>query len=125
MRWAAQTADSPGDHSYDPGWWEDGMLVGALGLGLGGKEMGQGVGMDVLGAGTECQGEIESAKQEGPARLPGTEPLCIADIGQILVDHPDKDGMLGPLLPVPPHLKGRLDGQKFPVPHVIVSPRPG
>ena len=29
--------------------------------------------------------------------------------------------MLGPLQLVPPLLKGRVDGQKFPVPHVIVT----
>ena len=96
------------------------MLVGALGLNLGGKETGQGIGTDVLGAGTERQGEIESAEEEGPARLPGTEPFRVADVGQVLVVRPDEDGMLGPLQPVPPLLKGRMDGQKFPVPHVVV-----
>ena len=55
-----------------------------------GKEMGQGVGMDVLGTGTEHQGEIKSAEEEGPARLPGTEPLRVADVGQVLIHPPPR-----------------------------------
>ena len=72
--------EPPGDHSYDLGWWEDGMLVGVFRLGLSGEETGQGVGTDILGARTERQREIKSAEKEGPARLPGTEPLRIADV---------------------------------------------
>ena len=86
-----------------------------------GKETGQGVGTDVLGTGPERQGEVKSAEEEGPACLPGTEPLCVADVD--LMVRPDEDGMLGPLQPVPPLLKGRVDGQKFLVPHVIITLR--
>ena len=98
------------------------MLVGALGLGLSGKETEQGISTDVLGAGMEHQGEIELA-EEGPARLPGTEPLRVVDVGQVLVVRPDEDGMLGALQPVPPLRKGLADGQKFPVPHVVLTLR--
>ena len=89
------------------------MLVRALRLGPGGKELGQGVGTDVLGTGTERQGEIKSAEEEGPARLPGTEPLRVADVDQVLMVRPDEDRMLGL----------HVDGQKFPVPHVIMMLR--
>ena len=81
----------------------------------------QGIGTDVLGTGTEHQGEVKSAEEEGPTRLPGTEPLRVADVDQVLMVRPDEDGMLGPLQPVPPLLKGCVDGQKFPVPHVIIT----
>ena len=82
--------------------------------------MGQGVCPDIFGAGTERQGEVESTEQEGPARLPGTEPLRIADVGEVFVVRPDEDGVLGSLQPVPPLLEGRVDGQKFPVTHIII-----
>ena len=45
----------------------------------------------------ERQGKIEPAGQEGPARLPGTEPLRITDVGKVLVVHPDEDGVLSSL----------------------------
>ena len=51
------------------------------------------------------------------AQRPGTEPLRVADVGQVFVVSQDEDGMWGPQ---PPLLKGHVDGQKFPVPHVVV-----
>ena len=33
---------------------------------------------------------------------------------------PDEDGVLGSLQLVPPLLEGRVDGQKFPVTHIVV-----
>ena len=99
---------------------DHGVLVGFVGLVLSGEMTGQGIGPDIFGTRAERQGEDESAEQEGPARLPGTEPLRIADVSEVLVVRPDENGVLGSLQPVPPLLEGHVDGQKFPVSHVII-----
>ena len=79
----------------------------------------------VFGARSVGQGEVESAEQESPTRLPGTQPLRLPDVSEIFVVSSDEHGMLGPLQPVSPLHQGGVHGQKFPVSHVVILFRPG
>ena len=81
----------------------------------------EGISSNVLGAGPVGQSKVESAEQERPTRLPGTQPLRLPDVCEVLVVSPNEHGVLGPLQPVPPFHQGSVHGQKFPVPHVVIA----
>ena len=66
------------------------------------------------------QGEVEPAEEQAPARLTGSQPLGVPDIGQVLVVRPGNYGLLGPLQPVAPLGEGGVDSQELLIAHVIV-----
>ena len=79
------------------------------------------IGSHVFGARSVGQGEVESAEQESPTRMLGTQPLRLPDVSEIFVVSPYEHRMLGPLQPVYPLPQGGDHGQKFPVSHVIIT----
>ena len=111
---------SPGEDTHHPGRREDGIrsrtVVGGLRL----EVSGESVCPHVLGARAVGQGEVEPAEEQGPARLTGSQPLGVPDIGQVLVVRPDNYGLLGPLQPVAPLGEGGVDSRELPIAHVIV-----
>lgn len=62
----------------------------------------------------------ENMSTGGRRCLVWVEVTGLPDIFKILVFGPHHDQVLSPLQPVLPFLQGHFNGQKFPVPHIIV-----
>ena len=103
--------EPPSDDPDYPGGRNDGGRVRDLRGMLTLEHSGESIRPNVLRPRSVGQGEIEPAEQESPTRLPGTKPLRLPDVGEVLVVHPDEHGVLGALQPVPPLLQGSVDHQ--------------
>ncbi len=80
----------------------------------------EGVWLDILGR-IPREGEVESAKEECPAGLTRAQPLSWTNVFEILVIHPDQEGLRWPLQPVTPHAQGQSHRQQLLIANVIVT----
>ncbi|XP_038593013.1 deleted in malignant brain tumors 1 protein-like [Micropterus salmoides] len=72
-------------------------------------------------AGPVGEGKLEPIKKQGPASLPGIEPLGGLDIGQVLVIGQNDKRLFGPLQVMSPLFQGQFHCKEFSVAHVIVT----
>ena len=90
-RWAVRTADSS-PQVTTPTTRAGGRMVcwsGLSGWVSVGKRRDRASARTFLDPGRNVKVKFESAEQEGPARLSGTEPLRIANVREVLVVRPD------------------------------------
>ena len=72
--------NSPGDYTHHPGWRKDGVPDWTVVRSFSQEETKQGVSPDILGARAVGEGEVESAEEQSPARLPWAESLGVPDV---------------------------------------------
>ncbi len=79
------------------------------------------IGLDIFRPRPVREGEVKSAKEECPAGLTRAQPLGRTDVLQILVIHPDQEGLRWPLQPVMPLAQGQSYRQQLLIANVIVT----
>ena len=113
--------NSPGGDTHHPGRRKDGIWGWTVVGGLEREDSGESISPHVLGA--VGQGEVKSTEEKHSARLSGSQPLGVPDVGQVLVVCPYHDGLLGPLQPVAPLREGGVDSQELPISQVVICLR--
>ena len=84
--------EAPSDDANNPSRRYDGGRVRNLRGMLTLVDPRESIPPDVLGTRTVSQCVVETAEQESPTRLPGTQSLRLPDVGEILMIRPDQHG---------------------------------